>query len=202
MNDISHIFALLFLMLGPFKIIGPYTKLTIATEPSLARKIAVKAIIFSSIALLLAALIGENILKKYGIPVPILSLSGGIILFIVAIQNVIQQYAPADTEEKQPAPANIKMALYPLAFPIIVTPYGIAAVIVFMSIAPDQNGQLIIGALVLGIMLVNLMMMIFNRHLSKFLSLALPLLGAILGVVQVALGLQIIYKSMSTLLNG
>jgi multiple antibiotic resistance protein len=202
MNDISHIFAILFLMLGPFKIIGPFTKMTMGTEPVLARNIAIRAITFSSIALLLAALIGDSILKKYSIPLPILALTGGLILFLVALLNVIQQYAPSDTQEKPPAPATLKMALYPLAFPIIVTPYGIAAVIVFLSLAPDQNRQLIIGAIVVGIMLLNLIMMLLNRYIFKFLAMVLPLLGAILGVVQVALGLQIIYRSLTTLLEG
>jgi multiple antibiotic resistance protein len=91
--------------------------------------------------------------------------------------------------------------MYPLAFPIIVTPYGIAAVIVFMSIAPDQDNQLIIGAIVVGIMLLNLIIMLFNRYIAKILALVLPILGAILGVVQVALGLRIIYTSLVKLLT-
>ncbi len=33
MNDIRHIFTILFLMLGPFKIIVPYSKLTEDAEP-------------------------------------------------------------------------------------------------------------------------------------------------------------------------
>ena len=90
------------------------------------------------------------------------------------------------------------MAISPLAFPTIVTPYGIAAVIVFFAIAPDLNTKLIIGAVVLGIMLLNLVFMLVNRYTFKYLALILPILAAILGVVQVALGLQIIYKAIDT----
>ena len=89
MNDITHIFTILFLMLGPFKIIGPYMKMTEGADPALARRIAVRAIIYSSLALLLAATIGEKILGNYGIPLPILAMTGGIILFLVALINVI-----------------------------------------------------------------------------------------------------------------
>jgi multiple antibiotic resistance protein len=75
-----------------------------------------------------------------------------------------------------------------------VTPYGIAAVIVFMAISPDFQAQLMIGAMVIGIMLLNLAVMLLTRHIGKLLFLFLSLLGAVLGVVQVALGLMIVFN--------
>jgi len=201
MNDTMHIFAILFLMLGPFKILGPFSQITQAADPVLTRNIALRGFLYSTIALLLAALIGENILGKYGIPIPILAISGGIILFLVAILNIIHQFDPPVTKDDNPVKPTMKMAIYPLAFPTIVTPYGIAAVIVFFALAPDLNSKLIVGAVVLGIMVLNLVFMLINRYTFKYLAVVLPLLGAILGVVQVALGLQIIYKALTQLLK-
>jgi len=66
-----QIFAFLFLMLGPFKIIGPFTKITQGADPLLIRQIAFRAIIFSSIALLLAAFLGARIMSNFNIPLPI-----------------------------------------------------------------------------------------------------------------------------------
>jgi multiple antibiotic resistance protein len=201
MNDIGHYFTILFLMLGPFKIIGPYTKIIQGADPALAKQIAIRAIVISSAALLLAALLGEKILGNYGIPVPILAMSGGIILFLVAIINVIQQFNWHPVHEEQKEMPTIKMAMYPLAFPTIVTPYGIAAVIVFLALTPELKGRLLIGVVVLGIMILNLVIMLVSKYIFKFLALVLPVLAAILGVVQVALGLQIIYKSFLQLVK-
>jgi len=201
MNDIMHVFTILFLMLGPFKIIGPFAQITQAADPVLTRNIALRGTAYATITLLVAALIGEGILSKYGIPIPILAISGGIILFLVALLNIIQQFAPPAKKDENPIVPTLKMAISPLAFPTIVTPYGIAAVIVFFAIAPDLNTKLIIGAVVLGIMLLNLVFMLVNRHTFKYLALILPILGTILGVVQVALGLQIIYKALTQLLK-
>ena len=36
--------------------------------------------------------LGENILSSYGIPLPVLALSGGIILFLVALKSVLEQF--------------------------------------------------------------------------------------------------------------
>jgi multiple antibiotic resistance protein len=200
-NDIGHIFTILFLMLGPFKIIGPFSKITMGADRLLTRQIAIRAIIYSSIALLMASLIGENILSKFGIPIPILAMSGGIILFLVAILAIIKQFTPPTSHEDQVELPTLKMAMYPLAFPTIVTPYGIAAVIVFMALSPDLERRFLVGAVVVGIMVVNLVIMLLNRYIYKFLAIVLPLFGAILGVVQVALGLQVIYKSWLMLLK-
>jgi len=200
MPDAAQIFTFLFLMLGPFKIIGPFAKMTQAADRPLARKLALRAFIYSSIALLLAAIIGENVLLKFGIPVPILAMAGGIILFLVALLNIIHQFAPSDAPTNQVAvPPTLNMAVSPLAFPTIVTPYGIAAVIVLMALSPDLNSKLIVGAIVVGIMLVNLGFMMMGRKVLKIFLVILPVLGAILGVVQVALGLMIMYNQFKIL---
>ena len=93
------------------------------------------------------------------------------------------------------------MAMNPLAFPAIVTPYGIAALIVFLALCPDLNSKLMVGAILLGIMVLNLVVMLLTRHVFKPLSLILGLLGVILGVIQVALGTLIIYNQLKTLLH-
>jgi len=192
-----QIFTFLFLMLGPFKIIAPFAKITSNATPELTRQIAIRAIIFSSLALLLAAFLGESILSKYGIPVPVLSLSGGIILFLVALLNIIKQFGTLEKHEENLPPPTLNMAMSPLAFPTIVTPYGIAAVIVFLALSPDLNSKLTVGAIVLGIMLLNLAVMLFTRKIFKPLMFVLAILGAILGVVQVALGVLIIFNAIN-----
>lgn len=196
-----QIFTFLFLMLGPFKIIAPFAKMTSNATPELTRQLAIRAIIFSSLALLLAAILGENILSKYGIPLPVLSMSGGIILFLVALLNVIKQFGTIEKHDENIPPPTLNMAMSPLAFPTIVTPYGIAAVIVFLALSPDLNTKLIVGAIVLGIMLLNLAVMLITRKIFKPLMFVLAILGAILGVVQVALGVLIIFNSTKKLLE-
>lgn len=165
-------------MLGPFKILGPFAKITRGADQKLTRQIALRAALFSSLALLIAAFIVETIITKYGIPITILSMAGGLILFLVALLNIIQQYSPPTSHDVPIVPPTLSMAInQPLAFPTIVTPYGIAAVIVFLTISPDLNSKLIVGAIILVIMVLNLVFMLIYRHISKVLTVALPILG-------------------------
>ncbi len=196
-----QVFTLLFLMLGPFKIIGPFSKITQGADPKLIRQIAIRSMMFSSIALLLAAFLGQRIISNFDIPLPILAISGGLILFLVALLTIIKQFGTASSNEEKNIVPTLNIALSPLAFPIIVTPYGIAAIIVFLALSPDLSGKLYVGAIVLAIMALNLILMLITRHIYKFLAVFLSLLGAILGIVQVAVGLMIIYNQFRILLK-
>jgi small neutral amino acid transporter SnatA (MarC family) len=199
---VGQVFTLLFLMLGPFKIIGPFLKVTRSADARLTRRIAVFATMFSALALLIAGVLGESFLSTYGIPLPILALAGGIILFLVALKTVLEQFAPPDPhadEARVPPEAAMKVALSPLAFPTIVTPYGIAALVVFLAFSQSLEGRLSIGAVVIAIMVLNLIVMLVARRLLPMLSIVMPIFGAVLGIVQVALGLQVINNALQTL---
>jgi multiple antibiotic resistance protein len=198
----THIATFLILMLGPFKIIAPFVTLTAGADVALERKIAVLSVAFSGAALLLAGLFGESIISKYGIPLPILAMSGGVILLIVALSETTRPAKPDRRNEEVTSgrpPPTVRLALTPLAFPTIVPPHGIAALVVFLAFTPDTTGRLSIGLIVLGILLADLLFMIIARRLVAIMGTGLAVVGAVLGVVQVALGLQIIHNSLVAL---
>ena len=200
---VAQIFTFMFVMLGPLKIIGPFAKMTKRADAAFTRQIALRSTFFASLALFLAALLGESFLRSYGIPVPVLALSAGIILFLVALKNILEQFTPPAPHSDGiagPAPTpTMNMAFSPLAFPTIVTPYGIAAFVVFLALSPDLQSQLVIGGILLTIMLLNLIVMVVTRQIPPLLGLLLQILGAVLGVIQVALGLQIIHNSLKAM---
>ena len=199
---LGQVFAMLFLMLGPFKIIGPFFKATQGADDRLTRQIALLATVFSALALVIAGFLGETILSSYGIPLPVLALSGGIILFLVALKNILVQFEVAEPhtgEAGAPPVSAMQVAMAPLAFPTIVTPYGIAAVVVLVAFSDSLEGRLSVGAVVVAIMALNLIVMLLARRLKIVFAIALPIFGAVLGVVQVALGLQIINNALHQL---
>jgi len=202
MPPTSQIITLLILMLGPFKILGPYARVTRNATPALGRRIALHATLYASAALLLTGVLGERLLSSYAIPLPILKLAGGLTLFLVALQSIIQQYDQSPAQGEGVATPTLGMAMTPLAFPTIVTPYGIAAVIVFIALAPDMEARLMVGAIVAGIMVLNLVVMLISRPAFKLLALVLPILASVLGIVQVAIGLLIMYNSLKELLSA
>lgn len=196
--DWEMIFTLLLLMLGPIKILGPFVAMTQGSEAVFRRRLATRAFVFSVAAVAIAAAIGRRMLTSFAIPVQVLVLAGGLILFLVALQQVLQQYSgthpPRPTE-----PPTLALAFSPLAFPTIVTPYGIAAVIIFTALAPDRASSGMLAGLVLLVLGLDWVAMLFAHAVVRWFGAVLQLFGVVLGVAQVALGLRIILSSLGQL---
>jgi multiple antibiotic resistance protein len=200
----SQIFTFLFLTLGPFKLIAPFAKASRGLDGRDRLRLAALAVAFAAAALALAGLIGGSTLDKYAIPLPILAFSGGLILFLSALMTVLHQFsdAPPAPDRAPPAerPPLAQLAAMPLAFPAIVTPYGVAALVLFLALAPDTQGRLAIAGQAAGILALDFVVMLLTRPLLPALMVVLPVLGAVLGVVQVALGLQIMHLAARALM--
>lgn len=188
----GDMFTIFFLMLGPIKILGPFVQMTRNGDAAFARKLAIRAFFVSCLTLLLTGLIGESSLDKYHISIPELAIAAGIILFLVALKAVLQQFDTNGKVAPKEYTPDLRLAFSPLAFPTIVTPYGVSAVIVCLSLTPDFLVRSQVFAELFALMVVNLVAMLFAKPILKYLAMPLALLGVVLGVIQVALGLHFI----------
>jgi multiple antibiotic resistance protein len=192
------VFIMLFLMLGPIKVLMPFVNMTRGSDAAFRRRLATRAVLLSAAALAVAGLLGNGMLDNFNIAVPVLALTGGLVLFLVALQTVLQQAAgPARPKPDEPPP-GLHLAFSPLAFPIIVTPYGIAAVIVFAALAQgDYAVKLVVGGVVLVILALDWLAMLFAETILRWLGPVLQVFAVVLGITQIALGLQVIIHSLS-----
>ena len=197
----QRMFFLLFLMLGPIKILVPFVAMTKGADQVLRGRLATRAILFSAIALALAGFFGRAMMANYNVSVPVLALAGGVVLFLVALQTVLQQTLGSGVTVPQfQGEPGMHLALNPLAFPTIVTSYGIAALIVFATLAAgDRSAELSIAGIVLIILAMDWVAMIFAEPILRWLGTALQILAVVLGIAQVAIGLQVIFQSLRML---
>jgi multiple antibiotic resistance protein len=194
------IFALLFLMLGPIKLLGPFASATKNTDRTFRLRLATRAFFFSIAAVTIAAALGKRMLDNFAIPVQVLQIAAGVILFLVALQAVMQQYSPARPAERT-EPPTLAMAFSPLAFPTIVTPYGIAAVTILVTLAPTIEIGLMVAGAVYVILFLDWLAMLGAHLIVRWFGPLLLLLGVVLGVNQVALGLQLVLGGISGLIE-
>jgi len=189
-----EVFTFLFVMLGPLKLLGAFAQATATLPATQVRALAVKATLIATAAVVLGGLIGASLMGKWKIDSPILEITAGIILFLVALQLVMQQYeAPAPSSATtQKAPP----ALMHVVFPMVLTPYGIALVIVLLALSADPARTLLILGIVLAIMLLNLLGMLSAHWIMRRVALPLGILGAVLAVLQVALALQLVFDGL------
>ena len=195
----SMIFALLFLMLGPIKLLAPFAAVTKDCDGVFRRRLATRAFLFSIGAVTLAAGIGKRILDNFAIPLLVLQIAAGLILFLVALQAILQQYAATPARERT-EPPTLALAFSPLAFPMIVTPYGIAAVTILTTLAPDTETSMITFGAVYSILFLDWLAMLSAHVVVRWVGPLLLLFGVVLGINQVALGLQLMIGGLSGLI--
>jgi len=192
------IFALCFLMLGPIKLLGPFAAMTKGCDRIFRLRLATRAFFFSVVAVTIAGSLGRQMLDNFAIQV--LQIAAGVILFLVALQAVMEQYRGAPPPERTEAP-TLGLAFSPLAFPTIVTPYGIAAVTILVTLAPTTEIGAMVAGVVYLILFIDWLAMLGAHVIVRWLGPLLMLFGVVLGVTQVALGLQFALGGLSGLIE-
>lgn len=131
----AELFFLLFATIGPGK---PMIILAAATQnspPEIIRQIAFRAVVIAASVLAVFILLGEALLDAFKVSIPAFQIGGAIILFVFALQTVIE-----DPEKSKAAGIAIEpsasMAAYPLAIPLMASP---AALIVVISIVAQKD---------------------------------------------------------------
>ena len=117
----SKIFTFFVVMLGPIKLLGPFVKITKGMDDATSRRLALKGFVIACLAGLAAALVGQNILFKWGVSLPALLLAGGLILLLIALKGVLSQYEPRATpsaETEEPEATTLRKGPGILAFGI------------------------------------------------------------------------------------
>jgi multiple antibiotic resistance protein len=189
----SKIFTFLFLTLGPLKLLKPFHSMTRGCSAELRKSLALKSSLIALIAVILASIGGSAILHKWGIAIGSLLLTVGLVLFLVALKPIMEQFAP-DKPQAVPEPTADASPPSPmqLAFPTIVTPYGIAILIVLVSLHSDEITFIQILGVTVFILLLDLIAMLFAERILKtpLVAIALGIIGVVMGVLQVALGVS------------
>lgn len=196
----GEIFTLFFVTLGPLKVLGPFAQQTHGLTPATVRGIAFRVFGLSLFAVGMGGLLGRALALNWQISMPALLISTGVIFFLVALQVVLEQYEPPKEAAASTLPAEPMAAALKVTFPTVVTPYGIAALIAFLAATQVSVPATLIWGILFGVMVLNLIAMLCaHAVMHGVLLLGMRVLGAVLGVLQVALAVQIILLALQKL---
>jgi multiple antibiotic resistance protein len=199
MVGLGAIFTIFFITLGPLKLLGPFAQQTRSLDPVALRGIALRVFVVGLAAVVVGGYIGSALAAKWGVSVPAILIATGVIFFLVAMDVVMSPYVPAHVSP-EPLPGQPMAATLRLTFPLVVTPYGIAALIAVLSATDDPTRVKQIYLLLVAVMGIDLLAMLFARQIMRGpILLALQVLGAVLGVLQVGLAVQIIIRALRDL---
>jgi multiple antibiotic resistance protein len=206
---------ILMLMVGPFKVIPGFLRLTAQASEPMRRQIAWNGFLLSTATVLVLALFGYRLLVNFNIPLTAILASAGLVLVLVALRLVLAQYGDDDvfgdqsngqgdgpeTSRALPRPPEnpgLDLVLQPLVFPIILTPYGVAVVITMSALVRELKGSpASLIAILLVIMVLNLLAMLYARQILTVIKpRVLQMLGLVLGIIQLSLGITLLFGAV------
>lgn len=195
------IFTLLFVTLGPLKVIGPFAHRTQDRGDVAIRQIALWAFLLATMAVIVGSVGGKFLMLNWQVSVAAMALAGGIIFFLVALRQLLEQYEPPRPAAPEPLPPAPIAAALRLLFPTVLTPYGIAVVITLLALSDTADRTATILGLVLLVMVLNLLAMMYARRIlaGPGVPVLLQVVGSVLAVLQVALATQIILDGLRML---
>ena len=200
MDRTEFVFTIFFMLLGPLKVFPGFLNATRGADRAFKRAVAFKAFAISSLIIAAVALLGQALLHRYQISLDALRLACGLVLLISALRAMFPTgEAPSD---EAAAPTATQVAISPMAMPVIVTPAGIAAVLIFGMIAPANPGmQMVVVWTLALIMASNLLAMLVADWVVKIpgFMLVLLVLGSMIVFIQVALAIETLVGALRSL---
>jgi multiple antibiotic resistance protein len=195
----GEIFTLFFVTLGPLKLLGPYAQQTQSLDGATLRRITLRSVAIGLLAVMAGGYLGKILATSWHLSVPAIEIATGVIFSLVAIDLVLSPYGGAHATNATPAqlPSDPTLAMFRVTFPLLVTPYGVAAVIALLVASGDSERTSWIFVMLIVVMLLNLLAMLYIRQIMRGPArLVLQILGSILGVLQVAFAVQIVIAGL------
>jgi multiple antibiotic resistance protein len=194
---LGRLALLLFTLMGPIGLIPAFDASTASRDAPDRRRIALQVFVFSIIGLSLAVFLGTAVMARVGTTPPSLIIAAGTILVITALRNILASTSGGSpAASARPAPEALPRwmpALSPITVPGIVTPVVVAVLVIFTTVFPATSSRLAILAVAVCLMVLNLLAMLGARGFMHRIGMApLLLLGAVFGVLQVALGIEFV----------
>jgi multiple antibiotic resistance protein len=194
--------SLLFILMGPIAVMPLFAATTAGADARLCRHIALRAYFVSLATLGVAVFVGAGAMAGVGTSSSSLIIAAGLILTMTALRNILG--TAASTTADHACPPTVALGFMPIAIPGIVTPVGVAVLIIFVSYFPALADKLAIMGIVAAIMTLNLGAMFGARWFMTHVGAApLLVLGAVFGVLQAAMGVEMLMSglALSRLMN-
>ena len=185
MTEMISATILLLLIMDPLGNLPIFMSVLKHLEPKRRRVVLIREMLIALIIMLLFLFTGERILAFLKLRTETVSISGGIILFLIAIKMIF----PSAESSSSGLPAGEEPFLVPLAIPLVAGPSLLASLMPLSHQYPNQMGHLVVALMIArGITLTILLMSgLFLRLLG---AKGVNALGRLMGLILIMLATQ------------
>lgn len=212
-------FVTLFVIIDPIGLVPIFVALTQDGSPSYKRRMAINGVLIGFAILLLFAVAGKPLLSALGISMAAFRISGGALLFLIALEMVFERrnkkrsdraeerHDELIAQHEESAPVYVEepddVAAFPLAMPFLAGPGAIATIMLLMS---EHHGDWVAqGAIIAAMALVMLIaaaLFIASGAAAKYLAPSVTtVISRLLGMLLAALSIQFVIDGLKQAFN-
>jgi multiple antibiotic resistance protein len=193
-------FVTLFLVINPFGALPAFLDIAATLDPRAQRRLAFDAALMSLIVLVFFVFAGAFLLQEMGISIRAFQISGGILLFVIALDMIRGQSLASAPDAGQ---GHTALAVYPLAIPKIAGP-GAMLTVVLLTDDDRHNlpGQLATVGLLALVLVLACLLMLAAGPVSRLIGLAgVSVISRVMGMLLAALAVSMVLGAVGDWLN-
>jgi len=203
-NELSELFhqaiflkfaAALVALLNPIYGIPIFLGMTEGYSAAERRRTASVIALTVLIAAIVATLIGEEILRFFGISVPAFQIAGGIIVLGIGL-SMLKDDGPTEGDSKAAAAGHERrknIAVVPLSIPLTIGPGTFATIILFTHLLDDGSEIVTMLPVVMAVCLTVWLGLLFAHPISRFLGeTMISVITRLMAIVLAAVAVEMI----------
>ena len=197
-------FLTLFVVMDPIALVPAFLGMAGTRSRGEQLRLARKAVLVAGSVILFFAVMGKELLRYLGINLDAFRVSGGVLLFLMALDMVFARASGAreTTEEESEAKSREDISVFPLAIPLIAGPGTLSSVMILTGKSTSTIGDLLIilvAFVVLGLCYVALrggpqLIRVIGKTGVNVISRVLGVLLAALAVQYIADGTRSLFR--------
>lgn len=192
--------TMLFVVIDPIGSAPIYASMTTQASARQRREMAIRAVVISTLILLVFALFGKRLLDLLGISLDSFRIAGGIMLFLIALEMVFERRTRRREDRAQKineTPEVEDVSVFPMAMPMIAGPGSIAALMLLISRTDGTLAMLVVLAALAVAQLLMLACLLAAGPLMAVLGTKVEaVITRLLGVLLAALAVQFVIDGL------
>ncbi|WP_413577592.1 MarC family protein [Bdellovibrio sp. HCB290] len=197
----SELFTVFFVMVGPLEHLMPFVRTTKNMTVDQIQKLSVSSFLIVVPVMTVMGLFGRQLLHEWKIPIPVLQLTAGIVFFIMALKLLIGKPEVAAVEVAKSDDPQIDPLT--MALRVIINPYACGTLIVLLASSHEFERTLLILTMLIANLFLDCLALRYVRILmGKAGQIVMRILGAVLGIMQAALAVTIIYLTLKMMTSA
>jgi multiple antibiotic resistance protein len=187
-------FVTLFVITDPIGNAPVFVTITRRLEPRDRQRAAIRATVAAAALIVGFAIFGELVLRYLHVSIASLSIAGGLLLLLVALEMLRGTDFPAAAGD------DADVALVPLATPLVAGPGAIATAIVLWRSHPGVGGHAaVLLAIVAAVGLVGVALLLAERVTRASSPAILSFLTRVFGLLLSAIAVQLMVNGVKAL---